>query len=168
MSLVGIVSEKKEEHFIHNVIQNLPQETIILLNEKTIENIKNVHFDTILIKEFNHNIMKKIQELAKLLNQAKYVIINTDISENLSMLKEIDTMVITFGFNQKSTITASSVKEDNVLICVQRTIQTIEKKEIEPQEISIERYNEKVDIYGIMGISALSFLYGKMQVKLEK
>ena len=80
--------------------------------------------------------------------------------------EQVELNVITFGFNPKSTITASSV-EDDILLCIQRNIKDIEGKTIEQQEMKITFFGENIGINtnNLMGISAIMLLYRKIRQK---
>ena len=73
-----------------------------------------------------------------MLENATYVIINSDIENNLNILENIKGTVLTYGFNSKATITASSVEDEEIIVCLQRTLQTKSGKNIEPQEMRIK------------------------------
>lgn len=161
MSFIGIISDGKNEEYISKVLTNkIDKANIININEKNIDNIKNVRFETILISGDNKKILPKLDILKNIISNVKYLIINADIETNMLVLDNLDINVITFGFNNKSTITASSVKEENVLICVQRTILNIKSKEVEPQEINISTSGKNINIYTIMGIASVLIIYG--------
>ena len=70
------------------------------------------------------------------MSKTKYLIINCDIE--IDMLKKIKLenpiKTITYGFNSKATITISSVKDEKILVCLQRDIQKVDGKIIEAQE----------------------------------
>lgn len=165
MTFIGIVSSKNCLFEIkQNIKNNLSiKYNVININNECIENIKNVTFETILILD-TKEISLKIEQLKLMLIKAKFVLVNADIKENLDILKDLDLNVITFGFNNKATITASSVEEDYVLICVQRNILDINNKEIEQQEIRIETKN-KSNIYGIMGSIGVLLLYNNKNLE---
>lgn len=178
MSFIGIISSEKNENFICQKVQkelNLSDSSVLYIKEKSVENIKNIKFETILIdREF-----KKVDVLKNMLNDTKYLIINSDIENSLNILDNLELTVITYGFNSKATITASSVTDDNILICVQRSIIDINGKEIEPQEMNVREIgrNEKglveneqlrnfkceelKDTSTIMAIVSILLLYGK-------
>lgn len=161
MSFIGIISDGKNEEYINKVLTNkIDKANIININEKNIDNIKNVRFETILISGDNKKILSKLDILKNIISNVKYLVINADIETNMLVLDNLDINVITFGFNNKSTITASSVKEENVLICVQRTILNIKSKEVEPQEINISTSGKNTNIYTIMGIASVLIIYG--------
>ncbi len=121
MVFVGIITDIESENNIKQLLNNnnvFSDNNVIFINEKNIDNIKNVHFDTVIInKEF-----EKYDELNKLLNNAKNVVINMDIKIECQQLNIVNSNLITYGFNSKSSITISSVTDDDVLICVQRNI----------------------------------------------
>lgn len=69
--------------------------------------------------------------------------------------------MITYGFNTKSTITASSVKEDSILICIQRSFQNRYEEMLEPQEILIPLKDHKMNTSVLMGLETIHFIYEK-------
>lgn len=158
MSFIGIVAYENIENCIDKKLEkelNVNREKIFDIKEKNIENIKNISFETIIIaREFNNKeILKRIIE------KANYLIVNSDIKENLDMLLNMKATIITYGFNSKATITASSVQDEEMIICVQRTMQTIKGKIIEPQEFIVPIY-ENVEC--TMSIITTLLLYGKI------
>ena len=134
MTFIGIISDEAVENSIRREILEklkLRESSVLFIKEKSIENIKNIKFETIIIdrKFKNSEILKKILE------NATYVIINADIKNNLSILENIKATVLTYGFNSKATITVSSVEDEEIILCLQRILQTKSGKNIEPQEI---------------------------------
>ncbi|MCI9015702.1 MAG: hypothetical protein HFJ53_00825 [Clostridia bacterium] len=167
MSLIGIISENKNEAYVNKVInKNFSTDTVINITEKNITNIKNIRFETLLITGNNEKILKKIDILKNIISGVKYLIINADIKTNLLVLDNINIKVITFGFNSKSTITASSVNEENILICIQRTVENVKKELIEEQELMVKINNNKTNISLLMGLVTLFIIYNKKDFKL--
>lgn len=167
MSFIGIVCENRNENYIKQILnKRLQNKTIIFFNEESIENLKNIKFETIIIMANNKKVFSKKDILKNIVSKAKYLIINADEEINLDLLEDIRSNVITYGFNSKSTITASSVKEESVLLCVQRTIQDFNKLKIEPQEISIEKLIPQLATNFILGISTILLLYGIQEIKI--
>lgn len=158
MPFIGIITEESKENCIRRQIierLNLRESSVLFIKEKSIENIKNIKFETILLdREF-----KNVEMLKILLKNVKYLVINSDIGCNLNLLDNLEMTVITYGFNSKSTITASSVNEEEVLVCVQRNILDVKKRKIEPQEIKREMQN---DASSTMAITAILLIYGKI------
>ena len=98
----------------------------------------------------------------ELFKNSKYLVVNSDIENGLEMINNMKLNIVTFGFNSKSTIIASSV-EDNFLICIQRKFININQKAIEPQEIKIKFTNKKLSnsSHNRMGIASILLIYGK-------
>lgn len=169
MVFVGIVTDSKSENNILELLKNnnsLSNNSVIFIKEKNIDNIKNVHFDTVIInREF-----EKIDELNNLLKNAKNIVINMDVNIDWKELGTISANIITYGFNSKSSITISSVTEDDALICIQRNINS-NYGEIELQEIKIEN-NESYSIYDMIVVLILFLMYfpniDKIHIKSTK
>lgn len=166
MSFIGVITENKNEINVKNIISKNISTNIIIINEKNIENIKNVKFETILICGINEKVFEKKDILKKIISNVKFLIINSDIDKYLNILININVIVISFGFNQKSSITASSVNEDNILVCIQRNIKDINKKIIEPQEIRVQIENRIYNIHNIIGCICVLLIYGKKNIKV--
>lgn len=86
------------------------------------------------------------------------------MENGIGIINNMKLNIITFGFNSKSTITASSV-EDNFLICIQRKILSIKKEVIEPQELKFKMPEEKLSnsSHNLMGIASILLIYGKKE-----
>ena len=160
MSFIGIIADKKNEIEIENLLQNKLKKQnieIIKVNEKSINNIKNVKFNTILISGINQ-VFKYNNLIIKLLKETHYLVINNDIEEILKAVSNLETIVISYGFNSKSTITASSVSDEEMLICVQREFDNIQRQKVELQEVSIKKISKNE--YNSLGIATICLLYG--------
>ena len=156
MVFIGIVTDSNSENDIEQLLLKnnaLKENNVIFIKEKNIDNIKNVHFDTVVInREF-----KKMDELNKILVNAKNVIINMDTYGDNEEINIVNSNIITYGFNSKSSITISSVTDDDVLICVQRNIYN-NYGEIEVQEIKLEN-NENYNIYDLIVVLVMFLMY---------
>lgn len=160
MACIGIVADKNSEQEIEKILLEKSKEynnifTIIIINEKSINNIKNIKFETILIYK---NIIKSEDIFKQILLNTKYLILNSDIEKPLKIVENIDITIITYGFNSKATITASSVNENEILLCIQRNILNLNKKLIEPQEINI--YTKTQNKHIEMAVFCIMLLYG--------
>ena len=155
MALIGILTEPKNKLYLQEELKKRQLEEVFFLTENTILNMHNVKFDIFLLgKKISKN-----QELVRTLAKgADYFIFNSDIKENLPLLEDLDLKIITYGYNQKATITASSVDENKMMICLQRSIENIKQKKIEPQEIEIEVTNKMQGVAG-MELVGLQLLY---------
>ena len=98
MFFVGIITNQKNETYIKNeLVRKMPLENIIFINDKNISNVKNIKFETIII---DAKIKNKF-ELRKILSNAKYIILNSDIELDINILNDLNLVVITYGFNNK-------------------------------------------------------------------
>ena len=128
MPLIGIVAKKKD---IKDIKRKLGEnyELIELTNESIIN-----------LTEEEYKFMREI------INKTKYILINSDVK--IKIPENILIKIITFGFNSKSTIMISSVKENYIIISVQREIEKLNGDIIENQEKKIEiELNKKSSIY---------------------
>lgn len=168
MAFIGIISDSKSEKLIKMILEEKlgKVNNIIIINSKSVDNLKNIKFETILIANNNAIIKENSEAINKIVSNTKYLIINADIELEFQLDEKVELNVITFGFNPKATITASSV-EDDVLLCIQRNIRDIEENLIEQQEIKITFFGENIGINtnNLMGISAILLLYGKISQK---
>lgn len=137
MPLIGIIAQKKDIIEIRRKLNNVE---IIEIKEENIKNFRNIKFDEIIfikdikIKEETYKYMREI------ISKVKYLILNGDIKINsLGEIKAKNPIkLITYGFNSKSTITISSVKDDKIIIYIQRNIEKENKEIIETQEKELE------------------------------
>lgn len=162
MIFIGIVTDTKSENYIRKIKNNndvFSKYHIIFIKEKSIDNIKNIKFETIIInREFNDEY-----SLNKLIAKSKYIIVNEDIDMAISLLNDVSSNIITYGFNSKSTITMSSITDDSIQICVQRNILS-KQNEIEQQEISLNKEAES-EVYDIMLLISMLLIYDKNDIK---
>ena len=136
MAVIGIITKSNNIIEIEKTLEKygIHEKNIVIISKHTIENIKNVKFDIIIIFDQieDDDILKKV------LDSSKYLIINTDFKENMKLLDMAeDQYVITFGFNSRATITIISNENDEIILDLQREIENLEKKKIESQEIKL-------------------------------
>ena len=155
MFFIGVVTNQKNEEYIKNKLSNVvPAKNIIFITEKNILNIKNIKFESLLIDSKINNTT----ELRKIISNSKYIILNSDIEMNLDAIKNLDLVVITYGFNNKSTFTVSSIEENEIIICLQRIIFNKKGNEIEPQEYEL-KIDKDIDKYTAIAIEIIKILY---------
>lgn len=161
MSFIGIICENKNENAIRQTLSTkIKSENIIFLNEENVENLKNITFKIVVIMINNKKIFSKKDVLVNIIKKTQYLIVNADEKVNLDFLKEINLKVVTYGFNNKSTVTTSSVEEEKVLLCIQRNIMDENNKVIEPQEIKIINNDRKITTSNLMGIATTLLISG--------
>lgn len=159
MSFIGIITNSKnEEYMLKKLSKYIPKENIIFITDKNIDNIKNIRFQTVLIDK----LINKEELLKNIIANAKYILLNTDLNINLKLLENLNLIIITYGFNSRSTLTISSISENTIIICLQRIIKGILKQKYEPQEFKINR-TETIDISAVLGTFSLMLIYGKLE-----
>ena len=126
---------------------------VIKINETSLENLKNIKFEAIIINTKLNDLKNKKIYIESILKKSNYLIINSDLEMDREIFKDVKLKIITYGLNQKSTITASSITNDDVLICIQRNIQDIKNNIIEAHEFNMKNNNQS--IYNILAISAI-------------
>lgn len=167
MSFIGVICKTKNENYIKQILtKKLKGKTILIFTKENIENLKNITFETILILSNNEEVLCKREIVKNIIKKTSYLVINSDEEINLNLLENMDLNVITFGFNSKSTITASSVRDEGILLCIQRNMKLISGDKIEPQEISIRKVEQKVPTNIMMGIATILLLYGENDIEI--
>ena len=73
-----------------------------------------------------------------IMKNSKYILLNSDINISEEDFKDIELKILTYGLKQKATITISSIKEEKILISIQRAFKNFKEKIIEQKEISVE------------------------------
>jgi hypothetical protein len=61
-----------------------------------------------------------LKEIVPSLGSNDFLIINADDKQIFPLLGESEAQIITYGFNNRACVTASSVTEDGVQVCIQR------------------------------------------------
>lgn len=172
MPLVGIIAKENDSNFIrNNILKNSLNKKfdIININQKNIENIKNITFESIIINNDIDSILEKSMYLSEIIKKTKYLILNSDNIKNLEFLKSNRLNVITYGLNRKSTVTISSIKDDSVMVCFQRNIENIYRKIIEEQEINIKvKKNNIKKVYNVLAISTIMGIYDQKIENIQK
>ena len=144
MPLIGIVAKKKDIQAIKNELKESNIE-IIEITKDSVKNLKNITFEEVIFLEDISLDEDEYKYMDEIISKAKYIIFNSDIE--MKILKQIEIQkpikFITFGFNSKSTITISSVKEEKVIVCIQRDIEKINGMLLEIQEKEIFSKNTK-------------------------
>lgn len=168
MHFIGIFSNHSKFDIIkQNVEKTLKRKDLKLIHihAKNLENIKNIVFETIIITNEIH-IKNEEEEkiICKLWNNCTYLIINTDICANMKIISNKEINCITYGLNQKSTITISSVQDEKAILYIQRNIKNIENHKIEMGELSIDLKTYKhVEIEDLLATFSICLIYNSIE-----
>ena len=159
MPLIGIVAKKKDVQAIKNELKGSNVE-IIEITKQCVKNLKNITFEEVIFLEDISLNTDEYKYMNEIISKAKYIIFNSDIKMKIFKQIEIQKPVkfITFGFNSKSTITISSIKEEKVIVCIQRNIEKINGKILEIQEKEILSKNTR-KIYNYLVVFIIKELH---------
>ena len=151
MSFIGIISERKCLENIKPHISKIEDINIIHINSKSIENIKNIKFETIIIDSDINKLEKQSNVLEKIFLNAKYLLVNTDVNIKFDIKNIEKTKIITYGLNRKAIVTVSSISDQYILVCLQKELINKEniKQEVGEKRIKIDSKN-KLKIYEIL------------------
>lgn len=155
MPFIEIITDSKSQNQLNKVItkQMVNNCELLYIKEKNIENIKNIKLETLVLNRKIENI----ELINKIAGNTKNIIFNLDLNKEIT---NAESKKISFGYNSKSDITISSVKDDEIMICIQNTIESIYGKKVEQQEVKVDIKND-VNVYNIMIIIALTALYAR-------
>ena len=164
MLFIGIVASKKcFENVKRKMEEKIKNKAIsfIQINLRSIENVKNIKFETIVIEDNVKKFEKHKELLEKMLQNAEYLIINTDKNQELKKLEELSN-AITYGLNQKATVTVSSISETDILIYWQKSLPNKVGNSIEIEERRIKKEEKEIlKTYEILIIYTLLKIYNK-------
>lgn len=167
MAFIGILSDCKSFDNIREYLKSKEELNINLIhiNRKSIENIKNIKFETIIIDSDIEKYEEEIETLEQLCKKAKYLLINTDINLGYSLESE---KIITYGMNRKATVTVSSISDSGILIYLQNEVNNIKGKTIEVSE-KLFKISEKNRLknYEVLIIYLINLIY-KVPLITEK
>ena len=165
MHFIGIFSNHSEYEMIkQNIIKIVNRKDLefIHISSKNIENMKNIVFETIVLchQENMNDEQKSI--LNKLCSNCMFIVVNADAFCKTKTICNKKTNCISYGLNQKSTITISSIQEEKAILSIQRNINNLEQKTIEmgEMEIDVKQYKPN-QIENILAIFTIYLIYSK-------
>lgn len=194
MPFIGVIAKESDSNFIKKeVLRNAEKNKfdIININRQNIENIKNIRFETVVINDDFIDFLNTSKYLEDIVKNSKFLVLNSDILNKVNLpieqarklddffyevknvnlqcvgeLENNEAKVITYGLNQKAAITMSSIKSENILICVQKRFKNYYGKIVEEQEVNVEiTKNNLKKISNSMAIFAILTIFGE---KLKK
>ena len=164
MTFIGIISDCKSFETIKEYLKNTLKLNcnLIHINKNSIENVKNIRFETIIIDSELSKLKQEKIILENLFEYAKYIIINTDINLKFEELNISKANIITYGLNSKAMVTVSSITDTNILVYLQKELKDCNGKSIEVGEQSIKiTENKKLKIYEILIIYIVFLMNNK-------
>ncbi len=158
MTFVGIISDNKSFQVLKENIDTQDY-NLIQINNKSIDNIKNIKFEIIIINKELKSFEEKRLIIDTLCDNSKYIVINTDLNKEFNFGQKCKEKIITFGLNHKATVTISSITESSILVYLQRNIKDRNNKLIEVGENQVKINKEnKIKVYEILIIYITSII----------
>ena len=152
MIFVAMLANRKEYEILKEQMSN--KISMIFIDDTHIENLQNIKFDTLII---NKPIKTHQKEFEKICKNARYLLVNSDQNKSIENVKGT---IITYGLNHKCTVTASSIKEDSIMVALQREFINKQGKLEEIEEERVETI-DNLDVYGHIIWFILNKIYGK-------
>jgi len=150
MTFVGIISDNKSFQVLKENI-GTQDINLIQINNKSIDNIKNIKFEMIIINKELKSLEEKKLIIDTLCMNSKYILLNTDLNKEFNFGQKCKEKIITFGLNHKATVTVSSITESSILVYLQRNVKDKNDKLIEvgEKQVKINKDN-KIKVYEIL------------------
>lgn len=163
MHFIGIFSKDLEYEMIKsNIIKIVKRRDIELIHidSQNIENMKNIVFETMVLTNTNRLEDRQKNILNKLCSNCIFIVINSDIFSNTKLIENKKANCISYGLNQKSTITISSIQDDKAILSIQRDITNLNNEIIErgEKEIDLSSYKPN-EIEIILAIFTIYLIY---------
>lgn len=168
MSFIGVVASKRcFENIKRKVAEEIKEENInfVQINLRSIENVKNIKFETIIVEDSLEKFKNHKEILEKIFENTQYLIMNTDKNLEQDKIENIP-YLITYGLNQKATVTVSSISETDILVYWQKSFQNKEGNDIEIEERRIKKEEiHGLKTYEILIIYTIFKIYEKSIIK---
>ena len=150
MTFVGIISDNKSFQVLKENI-GTQDVNLIQINNKSIDNIKNIKFEMIIINKELKSLEEKKLIIDTLCMNSKYILLNTDLNKEFNFGQKCKEKIITFGLNHKATVTVSSITESSILVYLQKNVKDKNDKLIEvgEKQVKINKDN-KIKVYEIL------------------
>lgn len=163
MRLVGIIAKKKDIQAIRKEISQAQIEKIEIIDitKESIKSLRNVRFEEIIFLENIELSSDEYKYMKELISKERFLILNGDISIDILEKIELEEpiQIITFGFNSKATITISSIRDERVMICLQRDIKKVNGEILEKQEKEIKLKKDNKKIYNNLAVFIIKELH---------
>ena len=103
-----------------------------------------------------------LAELIPRLTPEDYLVINADNRAIFPYLSARSAKLITYGFSGKACITASSVSDDKLHVCIQRAFKSLDGQTRDPQEFTATVGTFPVSSDTMLGAAAAWAICGKI------
>ncbi len=166
MPFIGVIANQKDFTLLKSkILENVNISSninIININNRSVANVKNIKFETLIICENSEVINNNTRSINLICKNIKYLIVNSDISIDLSNINSNNFKIITYGLNRNAMITVSSIQEDKILVAQQNNLKDLYGKTIEMGETNIALEEEnKMKVYHILILYVIFVLYNE-------
>ena len=103
-----------------------------------------------------------LAEIIPRMTSENFLVVNADDKMIFPYLSPHKAKLITYGFNNKACITASSITDDGIQICIQRAFTTLGGGKHDPQEFAAPGWSAPVSPEAALGAAAAWAICGKM------
>lgn len=162
MSFIGVVANRRcFENIRRKIAEEVKDENInfIQINLRSIENVKNIKFETIIVEDNLEKFKDNKQILEKICKDTDYLIINTDKNIQQKEIEKIKNK-ITYGLNQKAMVTVSSISDIDILIYWQKSLKNKDGDVIEIEEKRVKKRGKSIlKVYEILIIYTFLKVY---------
>ena len=110
----------------------------IIANDRDFKNIRNISFETLIFCRQLECDNLDLSYLDRICKHLSYLVINSDFNLHIPFSINENCSVITFGLNQKATITISSISENGFVLSLQKNIIKNNKEIYEMEEKCIK------------------------------
>ena len=164
MTIIGIIAKEKRVNQIKKQIEkeNLNIE-FVCINNKSIKNLRNIKFEIFIIEDSLMKLQENKEYIKDIMKKAKYILLNSDINISEENFKDVELKILSYGLKQKSTITISSIKQEKILISIQRAFKNLNEKIIEQKEVPVELdENSDKNMYNLLiKLAIMELISGK-------
>ena len=141
MAFVGIIANDRDFKNIRKTFSKKDiskSVSLIEINENNIENLRNISFETLIFCRQLECDNLDLSYLDKICKNLSYLVINSDFNLHIPFSINESCSVITFGLDQKATITISSISENGFVLSLQKNIMKSNKEIYEMEEKCIK------------------------------
>lgn len=160
------------QSYLNELSRNNIDTAVIYINEESIKFVYNIsiEFDIMLFYMDNNNLKfleankDNFTHVIKRIKKDGFLLVNSDILLFQDILEGKALHFVTYGFNSKANITASSVgdglSEEFFLCSLQRPNINIRKEVAEPQEFKLKRFYSNASDYEMLAVIAFGIVLG--------
>lgn len=171
-TVICFYPKKNEINLYETIVESKQRKAdvfLLVIDSTIIENIKqySIKFHILLYLSLGDRQKNLIEKFKILLSEKNIVIINADDKRLFPFSIGAGTTLISCGFSNKASVTASSVMEEydlgRVQCCIQRTIKTVSGTRLEPQEFGISISNHLKSVSAVLA-AVTAAIAGDMEV----